>query len=72
MAKSTPKIETPWIKGITGAAQYCGVSERTIHKWINQGHLKSRNLSKRMVIFRREDLDAAIESISERFDEERI
>ena len=59
-AKVSP-ISAGWIKGIEAAARYAGVSEKVASRWVKAGHLRPRALSKRLHLFRPEDIDRAVE-----------
>ena len=59
-AKVSP-VAAGWIKGIEAAARYAGVSEKIASRWVKAGHLRPRALSKRLHLFRPEDIDRAVE-----------
>ena len=56
-----------WMAGRKQAAKYCSVSTRTINRWMEQCAVKFRKLSPKLVMFRPQDLDAAIESIAQQY-----
>ena len=57
-----------WISGYQSMADYCGVSKRTIGRWIEGGKLKVRNLSPRKTICRPADLDRAVETVCDDYE----
>lgn len=59
-AKVSP-VAAGWIKGIEAAARYAGVSEKIASRWVKAGHLRPRALSRRLHLFRPEDIDRAVE-----------
>lgn len=69
----TPKAHTPptgWIGNADQMAVYAGVSKRSIVRWIAEGRLKVRHLSKRKIVCRPADLDRAIASIADAYEME--
>ena len=51
-----------WLAGRKQAGAYCGnLSARTISRWMSDGSLRYRRLSSKLVLFRPEDLDRAVE-----------
>ena len=58
-----------WLNGRTAAAQYLGVSRRSISRWMRSGILPHRKLSSKLVLFRVRDLDSAIERLANDFAE---
>ena len=63
------KPNAGWLKGVKQVAQYTGVSPRTISRWIAEGRLPHRKLSGRLILFRRQDVDRAIERMSEEYED---
>jgi predicted site-specific integrase-resolvase len=59
-----------WIGTAADMAAYAGVSKRTIGRWIENGTLKVRHLSKRKMVCRPADLDKALLSVSDRYEME--
>ena len=57
-----------WLRGRKQAAVYCGLSTRTINRWMAQGVVKYHKLSPKLVMFRPADLDTAIESIAQQYE----
>jgi len=57
-----------WLRGRKQAADYCGLSTRTINRWMTQGAVKYRKLTPKLVMFRPHDLDAAIEKLAQQYE----
>ena len=47
-------------RGMKNAAKYCHVSVATLTKWMHSGRLKYSRPSSNILIFLKEDLDAAL------------
>lgn len=58
-----------WFKGLKIAAAYSGLSTRTLSRWINDGRLAHRRLSKTLLMIRKQDLDRAIEEMASEYEE---
>lgn len=58
---SVDRISAGWLKGAAAAASYAGVSPKVISQWLKAGFLTPRVLSKRLFLFRPEDIDRAVE-----------
>ena len=50
-----------WIKGFEKAAEYCGVSAKTVSRWAKSGDLKVNRMSKKMVLLEKSEIDACIQ-----------
>ena len=61
---AAPTLNRGWLAGRKQAAAYCGVSTRTLNRWMAQGVLRCRKLSPKLLLFRPQDLDAAIETLA--------
>jgi excisionase family DNA binding protein len=59
-AKQT-SIESDYIRGQQEAARYCRVSPRTISLWQTRGLIPFLKPSRKIVLFRKRDLDAALD-----------
>jgi len=57
-----------WLKGMPAAAAYAGVSERLIHNWIEKGILKPTRAGARLLFFKPEDIDTAIQALAEQYE----
>ena len=57
-----------WLAGRKQAAAYLGVSTRTVNRWMNRGAVRYRRLSPKLVMFRPQDLDAAVEQLAQAMD----
>ena len=57
-----------WLAGRKQAAAYLGVSTRTVNRWMNRGAVRYRRLSPKLVMFRPQDLDAAVEQLTQSMD----
>ena len=57
-----------WIKGIGGAARYCDVSNRVVSYWVENGYLKPKRLSKRLVMFKGSELDEAVAKMAKDYE----
>jgi predicted site-specific integrase-resolvase len=57
-----------WLGSLKEMATYCGQSPRTVQRWIAAGHLKVRRLSKKSLVCKPADLDAAIRAVANRFE----
>jgi len=67
---TTRKSRTsPWITGVNNAAAYIGISPRTFRYWMARGIIQPKKISTRLLIFRIEHLDDAIETLAEQFEE---
>jgi excisionase family DNA binding protein len=44
------------------ASAYLGISERTLGNWMKSGRVPYRRLGKKLVLLRRDELDAALDS----------
>ncbi len=44
------------------ASAYLGISERTLGDWMKSGRVPYRRLGKKLVLLRRDELDAALDS----------
>jgi len=53
--------ESKWVKGCVGVSKHASVSRRTAQDWLSGG-LKASRLSQRLVLVKRSDIDAYIES----------
>jgi hypothetical protein len=54
-------IPSDYIRGQAAAARYCRVSPRTISQWQARGIIPFIKPSRKIVIFRKRDLDAALD-----------
>jgi excisionase family DNA binding protein len=52
---------SPWMTKAK-ASSYCGLSEKTLSRWISQGRLKSYRPAAGCILVKREELDAVIRS----------
>jgi excisionase family DNA binding protein len=59
-AKQTA-IESDYCRGQSEAARYCRVSPRTISAWQTRGLIAFLKPSRKIVLFRKRDLDAALD-----------
>ena len=57
-----------WLSGLESIASYGGISKRTVQRWIQSGKLKVRYLSEKKLVARPQDVDKAIESVSQDFE----
>jgi len=49
-----------WLNGFKKAAEYCGVSSKTISRWVKDGDLKVNRVSKKMILVEKDELNACI------------
>lgn len=62
--KSRPQpVQIPRRFGVLGAAEYCGVDECTIRRWIRSGELKANRVGPKLIKIDRVELDKIIEPI---------
>lgn len=52
--------DAKWLNGLKKAAEYCGVSVRTIRGWVKNGDLKVNKVSKKMILVERSEIDECI------------
>ena len=52
--------ESPYLRGQARAAKYAGVSTRCISEWQARGLIPFLKPSRKVVLFRRADIDAAL------------
>jgi DNA-binding transcriptional MerR regulator len=54
-------INSDYVRGQAEAGKYCRVSPRTISQWQSQGLVPFIKPSRKIVLFRKRDLDAALD-----------
>ena len=64
-----PNTNEGWLKSVASVANYAGVSPRLVQQWIFDGYLTPTRLSKRLLLFKPEHVDAAIENMAAAFEE---
>ncbi len=61
MTAKQSNITSEYIRGQSEAARYCRVSPRTISLWQTRGLIKYIKPSRKIVLFRKRDLDQALD-----------
>lgn len=59
------QTDSPFLRGVRAAADYLGVSVRTIHRWMKSNRIPYAKPGG-VLLFRRDALDAAIETFTVR------
>ncbi len=59
------EIQSPFLRGVNAAAAYLGVSVRTVNRWMKSNRIPYAKPGG-VLLFRRDALDAAIESFTVR------
>jgi len=63
------EIAPGWRNGRTAAAAHLDLSKRTISRWVAQGVLPHRRISKKLILFRVKDLDDTVERLAREYSE---
>ncbi len=58
----------PWLGGIKAIADFCGVSPRTVARWIEEGKIPVRRFSARKILARPDDVNRALNEICAQYE----
>ena len=58
--KTTPQVESDYLRGQAQAARYARVSPRTISSWMSRGLLGYHKIGRKILIIMKSDIDALL------------
>ena len=61
--KQSSPIQPGWLSGRKQLSDYCGLSPRTLSRWIKEGKIPHKRVGHKIILFRIRDIDRALENL---------